>query len=154
MKTIIFLLVIRFLTNDPAVVGTFGGRTPCAPQLTDLHNISPNRCNRVKLRLTLYQKRDANSPATFHLLMIYVGNDDNQYVKTGKWEVVKDPGFQSAELVYNQSGGLIYKLEPEGSAVPLFLLEGDDNILFILDNNMKPLVGNADNSYTLNRIMK
>ena len=33
----------------------------------------------------------------------------------------------------------------------LFLLKGDDNVLFILDRNKNFLLGNARFSYTLNR---
>lgn len=34
----------------------------------------------------------------------------------------------------------------------LYLLKGDDNVLFILDENKELRVGNEDFSYTLNRV--
>lgn len=37
------------------------------------------------------------------------------------------------------------------SKTSLFLLKGDDNVLFILDKNKNFLIGNAKFSYTLNR---
>jgi hypothetical protein len=45
----------------------------------------------------------------------------------------------------------VYRLEPTRTEPALLLLKGDDNVLFLLDQNRSPLVGNGDFSYALNR---
>ncbi len=42
-------------------------------------------------------------------------------------------------------------MTPDKQAYSLYLLKGDDNILFFVDPNGRLLVGNEDFSYTLNR---
>jgi hypothetical protein len=43
-------------------------------------------------------------------------------------------------------------LSPTGAERALLLFKGDDNVLFFLDGQQRLLIGNADFSYTLNRV--
>jgi hypothetical protein len=62
----------------------------------------------------------------------------------GKWAIIKGiPSNSRAE---------VYRLELGQPAVYLYLLKGDENLLFILDENKDFRVGNEDFSYTLNRV--
>ena len=51
----------------------------------------------------------------------------------------------------NDPETVLYGLTPGNNGPPLYLLKGDDNVLFFLNQNQQPLVGNLDFSYTLNR---
>ena len=45
----------------------------------------------------------------------------------------------------------VFELAATGSQNAMHLLQGNDDVLFFLDADRQPLVGNADFSYTLNR---
>jgi len=45
-------------------------------------------------------------------------------------------------------------LNPTPTEAALLLLKADDNILFFLNQNREPMVGHADFSYTLNRVVR
>ena len=72
------------------------------------------------------------------------GGSYRQKVLEGKWAIVK--GIKS------NSNAEVYELELSTLGSYLYLLKGDDNVLFILDENKEFRVGNEDFSYTLNRV--
>ena len=72
------------------------------------------------------------------------GGSYRQKVLEGKWAIVK--GIKS------NSNAEVYELELSTPGSYLYLLKGDDNVLFILDENKEFRVGNEDFSYTLNRV--
>jgi hypothetical protein len=45
-----------------------------------------------------------------------------------------------------------YRLQPAEKVKPFSLLAGDASLLFFVDDNNRPLVGNEDFSFTLNRV--
>jgi hypothetical protein len=50
-----------------------------------------------------------------------------------------------------EDGTVIYHLSATATEADLYLLKGDDNVLFFLGQDRRALVGNIDFSYTLNR---
>jgi hypothetical protein len=64
----------------------------------------------------------------------------------GTWQIVKGKMTDPAVICYLLDTGL--------SGKPLCLLKGDENVIFILDEKFKPLTGDRDFSYTLNRVNK
>ena len=61
-------------------------------------------------------------------------------MERGKWQIIT-----------RENGRILYQVRPDDGAYTLYLLKGDDNILFFTDGNGQLLVGNEDFSYTLNR---
>jgi hypothetical protein len=134
----------------PAVEGVFQGRTPCLlaaqwqlPVDTD--------CEKVKLSLTLYKDPVTDKPTHYKLQFVGAGdviqqaggNYRGKTISLG-WSVRKGlPGHPLA---------IVYCLQTAQPANPFYLLKGDDNVLFILDSKMALLTGNADYSFTLNRV--
>jgi hypothetical protein len=113
------------------VFGLFVGRTPCQ-ELSQLLNVpARDECNKIKCRLILYQDPVSKAPASFSW--------KGKIERTGKWSIVK--GISRTA----------YKLEM--GEMTLSLLGVDDNILYILNKEGEPLVGNWEFSYTLNRII-
>ena len=60
----------------------------------------------------------------------------------GKWHIIQGTP--------NDPQAIVFQLDLDANTF-LYLLKGDENVLFILDKNKSFLIGNADHSYTLNR---
>jgi hypothetical protein len=127
------------LATGPAVYGVFEGRSPCvgiARELEiglDLHRM------KAKWRVTLYQNPETKVPTTYKV----EGTLHKRSAREGSWAIIH--GMEADPTA------IVYRLEPAKEEEALFLLKGDDNVLFFLDQKRKPLVGHADFSYTLNR---
>jgi hypothetical protein len=117
--------------KGPEIFGVFVGRTPCQ-DLSRLLNIpARDECNKIKCRLILYQDAISKAPTSFS----WKGKAE----RTGKWSIVKG----STRSLYRLSMG----------ETTLSLMRVDDNILYILNKDGEPLVGNWEFSYTLNRVI-
>jgi hypothetical protein len=122
----------------PEVFGAFRGRTPCR-DLCRLMNVPRSEaCNKVKCRLVLYQDPLTKAPTTY----TWAGKQR----WAGKWSIVK--GTKS------DPNATVYQLEPRVEGGFLSFAKVDDNILLVIDREGNPLVGNANYSYTLNRIVR
>ncbi len=132
--------------NNATISGVFEGRTPCGSLVRVVNNISENNCERVKIRLTLFQDEKAHNSTTFQLEMIYVGKGDTRYEHTGNW-IVK-------EGIKTNLAATVYQLNIDNSNHSLSFYKVDDNILLFLDRELNLLVGTAGESYTLSRTDK
>jgi hypothetical protein len=122
------------------VVGVFEGRTPCHDIVLEITKTTPYPgCMKVKWQLTLYQDQNTDVPGTY----LSMGT---QGFTQGTWAI-----FQGNE---QHSDAIIYRLIPDHSQQPAFFLKADDNNLFLLDEELNFLVGNALFSYTLSRTDK
>ena len=131
--------VSRPLANEKQPMIKFIGRTPCAEIAREIAMPPRADCNKMKWLLKLYLEPSVQQPAGFELSATF----HRQSIIKGKWEMLKGrPG---------DPGAIIYQLHLDKPYEPIFLLKADDNVLFFLDKTLKPLVGNADFSYTLSR---
>ena len=89
--------------------------------------------------LTLYHDSVTQAPTQYETWGM------GQWSGKGSWQILRG--------VATGPGATIFQLDL-GKGTFLFLLKGDDNVLFILDRNKNFLIGNADHSYTLNRVKK
>jgi hypothetical protein len=121
--------------TGPEIFGVFRGRTPCQELSGLLNVVSSEACNKVKCRLFLYQDPVSKAPTTYQWIGKIKWN--------GKWSIVK--GTKS------DPDAIVYRLEAPDSKADLSFLKLDENVLYVLDREGKPLVGNAHFSYTLNR---
>ena len=94
---------------------------------------------KVKWDLTLYHDPYTLSPTTYELR----GTFYRERIGEGRWAILKGAKADPSAVVY--------QLDPDKPQGSLFLLKADDNILFFLDKERKPMVGNSSFSYTLNR---
>jgi hypothetical protein len=122
-----------------AVAGIFEGRTPCLGIAQALNRPERPGCTKAKWRVTLYQDPDSGKPSTYKV----EGTLYRKAAREGTWSTVRGTRVDPQATVY--------RLAPTETDAALFLLPGDDNVLFFLDQNMRPLVGHAEFSYTLNR---
>ncbi len=139
------------IPKGPSVFGVFEERCPCREIASQLNIATDADCVMLKLDITLYQDSVTFQPTTYTLSIVGGGNvvkqeggSYRQKVLEGKWAIVK--GIKS------NSNAEVYELELSTPGSYLYLLKGDDNVLFILDENKEFRVGNEDFSYTLNRV--
>jgi hypothetical protein len=121
-----------------SVYGVFVGRTPCQEFLKELNMGERAACVKRKMGLTLYYDSVTHEPT------MYKTRGMGKWSGQGKWRILRGTPADPMATVFQ------LELDPNTS---LFLLKGDDNVLFILDRNKHFLTGNADHSYTLNRAM-
>ena len=122
-----------------ALVGVFGGRTPCREVAQQLNHPVATDCMKLKWELTLYQDPQTRTPTTYKLR----GTLFRDYDREGTWTIIR--GRQG------DPNALIFKLDLEKSGRSLLLFNADDRVLFFLQNDGSLMVGNRDFSYTLNR---
>jgi hypothetical protein len=122
---------------DTARQMIFDGRTLCTEFAKD-HGISVNpNCIKFKWRLILNRDPKTLEPTTYTARRIVYDIAD----VTGKWTIrKKDPATR------------IIQLNPDEPGRSISLLMLDNNVLYFLDRNGHPYVGNADFSFALNRM--
>jgi hypothetical protein len=127
------------LASGPSVYGVFEGRSPCQAIARELKlSVDPD-CAKVKWRVTLYQDPETQAPTTYTV----EGSLYRSGARAGHWSVVQ--GNRKG------AGPIVYQLASTSAEPALFVGKGDDNVLFLLDQNLHPLIGRDDFSYTLNR---
>jgi hypothetical protein len=134
-STILPFFHTLLLKQDTTTIIEFTGRTPCQA-IAQLMNWKVSKeCWKMKWIVTL--KRDAQTfeAAGFIMRQTNISGERIQ----GKWEINKT------------AQGNILTLETGNNTQQLNLLIGNENVLFILDDHLKPLVGNSEFSFTLNR---
>jgi hypothetical protein len=128
---------ISAVATGPSVFGVFEGRSPGQGIARELKIIADSP--KAKWRVTLYQNPETRAPTTYKVESTL----HRKGPREGNWTIVRGTDADSKAVVY--------RLEPTETEAALFFLKGDDNVLFFLNQDGKPLVGNADFSYTLNR---
>jgi len=122
--------------GSSSVYGVFAGRTPCQEFLREF-NLGENRaCVKRKMGVTLYQDSVTHQPTVYETWGM------GKWTGQGKWHIIQGTAADPQAIVFQLD------LDPNTF---LYLLKGDENVLFILDKNKNFLIGNADHSYTLNR---
>ena len=122
--------------GSSSVYGVFAGRTPCQEFLKEFNLGENAACTKRKMGVTLYQDSVTHKPT------IYETWGMGKWTGQGKWHIMQGIPTDPKAIVFQLN------LDPNTF---LYLLKGDENVLFILDKNKNFLIGNADHSYTLNR---
>jgi hypothetical protein len=127
-------LVTPTMPAKVSAFGVFEGRTPCH-DLVFAFTGAPryDRCIKIKWQLTLYQD-DTGAPAGY----IFRGTNS---VRHGTWTIKETPD------------AVIYQLRTDDLKDGMSFLSLD-NHLFLLDESLDLLVGDALFSYTLSRVKK
>ena len=145
--------------KDSSVV--FAGTTPCGNVIRPLHKINPEpdcpledcKCMMVEWELTLYMDANTKVPTHYKLKGVnrYTVKETNMYSEPGinneaegRWAIV-----QGTKINPN---AIYYQLNPDKPGLGLSFLKLSDNLLHIVDENEKLMIGNEFFSYTLNRI--
>ncbi len=124
-------------STGPTVFGIFVGRTPCQGIARVLKIPIHDGTTKAKWRVTLYQDATTHEPTTYKA----EGSLFRDHAREGSWSI-SESKTEPRKTIYSLA--LLDK-------PPILLQKGDDGVLFFLDQNQIPLVGNAEFSYTLNR---
>lgn len=125
-----------------ALYGVFEGRTMCPEINRQLRGNMPPGCDRLKWQIIFFRDTVTKQPTTYTLVTEML----EYRPVNGKWKIIHGTKADPAAIVY--------VLEYGQSGKSIHLLKGDENVLFFLDENLEYRVGNADLSYTLNRVQK
>ena len=112
------------------VVAVYESRIPCAD------------CERTKVALVLYGA-SLTKVTSYRLARVYVGKNDDRLESAGP--VTVGQGIPGYPLAY------YYKLEQSGLPEFEYYWLINDELVFILDQFLKPRVGNPAHGYVLNR---
>lgn len=135
------ILISSSVSNSKSLQLVFDGRTPCQEIAAEHKEMeTSSSCFKLKWRLVLNRDSVTFLPSTCSVRKILNGKAQNV---SGTWSIHK--GTASHPDV------IFYKINLNKSTEPLLLLVGDENVLFFLDKNNKPFIGNKDFSFTLNR---
>ena len=123
------------------VYGIFEGRSACQELAAVLKKEVSPECYKTKWSLYLYQNPDTQAPATY----VLEGSFYRQAIRKGNWHMTKGTKSDPDDIVF--------ELEADNQQT-IYLMKGDDNVLFFLDNDKNILTGNEHFNYTLNRVQK
>lgn len=121
--------------NGDPVIAVFFNRLPC----------SDAGCNKLKFELGFYKDQKTQAPTTYKLARVYVAkNPEDRIVNEGTWTITRGTKLDPQATVY----------QPDANAPEEFrsYLVVSEDILFILDREKQPRVGDGFYIYTLNRI--
>lgn len=128
-------------SDDQSLQLVFDGRTPCQEIAAEHPEMNAGQsCFKLKWRLILNRDSITHQPTTCTIRNI-VNNQPRNI--SGKWKIIN--GTET------NPEAVIYKIEVDNLAEPILLLVGDENVLFFLDKNNEPLIGNEDFSFALNK---
>lgn len=130
------------MPKGKGVYGIFEGRSPCEAMSRQMGAKMPADLDHLKWQLILFRDSVTLKPTTFTVTTEMF----DRKPLTGNWSIVSG--------TKNSLGAPYIVLDWRKPAKPLYLLKGDENVLFILDESLKFLTGDADFSYTLNRVIK
>ena len=119
------------------LLANYEGRTPCNEMMLALDVGSRPECAKRKLALALYVDSITRKPTFYRSRGLGIRTG------TGKWSIEKGTPSNPQAVVYRLNMG----------EVSWLLFKGDEQVLFVLDKQKNFLVGNAQYSYTLNRVM-
>jgi hypothetical protein len=125
------------IPKQSLVFGIFEGRPPCQEIAKQLKMEVSAECTKIKWRLTLFHDPVTFKPTTYQMLGRFPSTE-------GKWTTIKGTKSDPEAIVYH--------LNYDKPAISFYLLKGDDNVLFILDEQKDLRVGDSYLSYTLNRV--
>lgn len=144
-------ITFHAIPKGPTIFGIFQGRPPRTDFADQLGVTVDADCEKLKCSLTLYVDSVTRRPAMYNLSIVgggdvvkQQGGDYRHTEITGKWEIMK--GVQAG------SGAELYHLQIGNASAYLYLLKGDDNVLFVLNTKRELMAGNENFSYTLNRV--
>jgi len=118
--------------NGDSIIAVYESRIPCPD------------CERLKFALAVYGNIQTNSPLTYMMSRVYVGKSDDRLTNSGDINIIQGTSLDSLHTVYKLVSGAPSEFKS--------FWKMNDDLLFILDDNLTPRVGDAGHGYVLNRI--
>jgi len=130
----------------------FGGSTPCNPSVNAVLKIPlSDTCVFMKWELDVFNKNDTNS--SFKLLISYGDFQPNTMYFLGGGKSMSIVGkLWTTYILRNSTKYKILHLAGDKNAPGLLFIQLDNNILHLIDSNMKFIKGDPAFAFVLNRI--
>ena len=125
-------------SGDPAFAD-FENHVPCA-----IDDPPADGCQRVKFGIVLYRDAVTNEPTTYVMSRLRVGVSNDRDLNEGTWSITRGTALDPEATIYRLDSGA-----PEG--LDAYWPIGDD-ILFVLDEQLMPRVGDAAYGFALNSV--
>jgi hypothetical protein len=142
-------------TGEP-VLGVFEGITPCRntnrplPQIPETTN-----CEMMIWKLTLYQDSATGRPTTYKLNSSYgVPQQGTRGLQGGGTKLNLEGKWTKLHGTTAYPNAEVYQLNPDNPQEAVNFIKMDNNILHVLTQDKRLMVGTAAWSYTLNRTDK
>lgn len=120
--------------NGDTVYAVYENKLPCFDK----------GCTKLKFALAIYQNSQTKLPSTYMMARVYVAKDENgRITNSGNISISKSTISDAIITVYNLTTGA-----PDDFK---HFWKINDSLIFILDNNLQPRVGDASYGYVLNR---
>jgi hypothetical protein len=113
------------------VLWVFESRVPC------------HDCERVKLALVLYGDPQTSIPTTYKMARVYVGRDNNRLTNDGNVTITQGTSLSPQHTVY--------QLTTNAPTEYKIFWKINEDLLFILNEDLTPRLGDAGHGYVLNR---
>ena len=113
--------------NGDSIFAVFESRIPCGD------------CQTIKIGLVLYWDRETKEPTTYQMSRVYVGKGNGRTVNEGVWTITHGTKLDPQAVVYQLDSSAPQEFQS-------YWAIGQD-ILFILDPEMNPRVGDAGYGY-------
>jgi hypothetical protein len=132
-------------TRQPVAEGTnvwgvFHGRVPCQTMAQVMHTAVESNCEKLKWSFTFFIDPQTKQPTTYQ----WSGSLYRDTPRTGKWALTRGTA--------DDPDTTVIQVDPDQPEKSIFLLKGDENVLFILDGSKRLMVGGDYLSYTFNRV--
>lgn len=147
------------ITKDSAIV--FVGTTPCGNIIRPLHKIKPEpdcalkecECIMVEWKLTFYQDPVTHEPIRYTLTSINRFNvkETNMYSQPGTMSESEGEWAITRGTKTNPNA-VLYQLNPGKPGIALSLIKLSDDLLHVVDQDDRLMIGNEFWSYTLSRM--
>lgn len=129
------------VTNIDATQEIFDGRTPCQEIAAEHPEMNPSAaCFKLKWRLILNRDPLTQQPSTYTIRKVIDGKARDV---SGRWSITRG--------IANRPDAWVYNIEAEHPQESISFLVADENVLFFLDKNKMPYVGNENFSFALNK---
>ncbi len=139
-------------SKNLAATDVFVGSTPCNTAVNSLLKIpSTDTCEFMKWELNMFKGN--NQPGAFKLLISYGDYQPNTMNFLGGGKSISITGKLTTSYVTKEnSKHTVYHLISDKQQPELLFIEIDNNILHLIDSNMKFIKGDASFGFVLNRL--
>lgn len=130
----------------------FAGSTPCNPEVNKALNIpASDACAFMKWELDLFYENGRDTQ--FKLLVSYGDYQPNTPFFLGGGKNIQISGrLDTSYITRNNTPYKILHLNGDKNKSEILLIELDNNILHLIDSNMKLIKGDDSHAFILNRI--
>lgn len=135
------MLISSSVRAEKSLQLIFDGRTPCREMTTAYPEMKADAsCFKLKWKLVLNRDSLTLLPTTCSIRNVV---DNQPRDIAGTWTIINGTATNPQAI--------IYKIQVDRLAEPILFFAADENVLFFIDQNYQPLIGNENFSFAMNK---